>query len=424
MLTVKAYAKINLTLEVLGRRDDGYHDVTSVMQTIGLFDTLTVEPDREIVLECDVAELRSQDNLAAAAARLLRESTGCGAGARIRIEKGIPVSAGLGGGSSDAAAALRALNALWGLGLSTRELEPLAAQLGSDVPFFLHNGTAMVHGWGERVRPLPPADLQWMVVLSPDIRVPRKTAALYGMLDRSSHTRGALTRKLEARIRGGGDAPPQFLFNVFDAVAFDAYPGLDEYWRTLESLGAREIHLAGSGPSMFAPVSRREVGTALDLLLKHRHGWRSNLVSTVSAEDAGRLMSSMIAGASVGLLMASIFVSAGAVMLFVLSKATGPPPILERLSPVRAALSGVAAAYPAWGIVGAVMGLLYEISVEQAPGAGMGSPNLVFTLSVLLVTVLMAAPFVVLLRRVAAGVLVMALSFIALFGWFLPFFAR
>ena len=287
MLTLKAYAKINLTLEVLGRRDDGYHDVTSVMQTIGLFDTLSVEPAGEVVLECDVAELSSQDNLAAAAARLLRESTGCGAGARIRVDKGIPVSAGLGGGSSDAAAALRALNALWGLGLSTRELEPLAAQLGSDVPFFLHNGTAMVHGRGERVRPLPPADLQWMVVLSPDIRVPRKTAALYGMLDRSSHTRGALTRKLEARIRGGGDAPPQFLFNVFDAVAFDAYPGLDEYWRTLESLGAREIHLAGSGPSMFAPVSRREVGTALDLLLKHRHGWRSNLVSTVSAEDAG-----------------------------------------------------------------------------------------------------------------------------------------
>ena len=135
-------------------------------------------------------------------------------------------------------------------------------------------------------------------------------------------------------------------------------------------------------------------------------------------------MSSMIAGAGVGLLMASIFVSAGAVMLFVLSKETGPPPIMERLSPIRAALSGVAAAYSAWGIIGAVMGLLYEISVEQAPGAGMGSPNLVFTLSVLLITVMMAAPFVVLLRRVAAGVLVMALSFIALFGWFLPFFAR
>ena len=135
-------------------------------------------------------------------------------------------------------------------------------------------------------------------------------------------------------------------------------------------------------------------------------------------------MSSVIAGASVGLLMASIFVSAGAVMLFVLLRETGPHPVLERLSPIRAALSGVAVAYPAWGIVGAVMGLLYEISIEQAPGAGMGSPNLVFTLSVLLVTVLMAAPFVVLMRRVAAGVLVMALSFIALFGWFLPFFAR
>ena len=286
MLTTRAYAKVNLTLEVLGRRDDGYHDVVSIMQTIGLFDTLSVEPHGEILLECDVPELASQDNLAAAAARLLQEETGCRQGARIRIEKGIPVAAGLGGGSSDAAAALRALNETWGLGLSIGELEALAARLGSDVPFFLHNGTAMAQGRGERVRPLPPIDTQWLVVLSPDIRVANKTAALYGMLDRSVYTRGALTRKLEARIRGGGDAPPQFLFNVFDTVAPSAYPGIDRYRGTLEALGAREIHLAGSGPSLFAPMPRREVGTAIDLLLRHRHGWRSSLVSTVSAEEA------------------------------------------------------------------------------------------------------------------------------------------
>ncbi|MCH8109643.1 MAG: hypothetical protein IIB15_05895, partial [Chloroflexi bacterium] len=103
---------------------------------------------------------------------------------------------------------------------------------------------------------------------------------LYGRLTDVNFTRGSLTRKLEARINGGGDTPPQFLFNAFDDVAFDAFPGLESYWNTLYSLGAREIHLAGSGPSLFAPVSRKEVGTALHLMLKHQHGMEAYLVST------------------------------------------------------------------------------------------------------------------------------------------------
>jgi 4-diphosphocytidyl-2-C-methyl-D-erythritol kinase len=288
MLTRKAYAKVNLTLEVLGRRDDGYHDVVSVMQTIGLYDTLTLAPADSVSFECNVAELQSDENLVVMAAKLLGEFARCDNGVDIRLEKRIPSSAGLGGGSSDAAATLKGLNDLWDLGLSMQDLEPLAAQLGSDVPFFLHNGTAMVQGRGEQVRSLPPADLQWMVVLSPDILLPDKTATLYRSLGESSFTRGALTRKLEARLRGGGDAPPQFLFNAFDSVAVDAFPGIKEYWDTLASLGAREIHLAGSGPSMFAPVSRKEVGTAIELLLTHRHGWVSHLVSTVSADEADK----------------------------------------------------------------------------------------------------------------------------------------
>ena len=286
MLALKAHAKVNLTLEVLGRRDDGYHDIASIFQTVELHDTLTLEPADSITLKCDRPELESEDNLALRAARLLSEHTGCGKGARIGLEKGIPVSSGLGGGSSDAAAILRGLNRLWGLNLSHAELGPLAAQLGSDVPFFLHGGTAMVHGRGERVRPLPPADLQWMVILTPEIPLPRKTASLYARLGKPSFTIGALTRKLEARIRGGGDVPPQFLFNAFDAVAFDAFPGLEQYWSTFTSLGAREVHLAGSGPSMFAPVSRKEMGTALHLLLTHRYGWEARLVTAVGAQEA------------------------------------------------------------------------------------------------------------------------------------------
>jgi 4-diphosphocytidyl-2-C-methyl-D-erythritol kinase len=280
MLTLNAYAKINLTLEVQGRGDDGYHDIVSILQTISLHDTIILEHADDIELVCDIPELQSSDNLAVRAARLLKDKTGHAGGVGIGLKKGIPFPAGLGGGSSDAAVVLKGLNELWKLGMSIDDLTPLAAQLGSDVPFFLHGGTAMVQGSGERVRPLPPSDLDWIVLLVPRINVPNKTASVYSHITPSNYTAGMLTRKLEARIRGGGDVPPQFLFNVFDDVAFDAFPGLKEYWDAFRSLGAREIHLCGSGPSMFAPVSRRELGTAIQLLLQSKHGWQSHLVQT------------------------------------------------------------------------------------------------------------------------------------------------
>ena len=276
---MKAHAKVNLTLEVLRRREDGYHEMASIIQTIDLHDTLTLEPDDRITLECSVPELVSSDNLVLKAAHLLKDTAGYGKGARISLVKGIPVSAGLGGGSSDAAAALKGLNCLWGLGLSLDELMLVAAQLGSDVPFFLHGGTAMVQGRGEHVRPLAPADLEWLVVLAPEIELPDKTSFVYSRLSPSSYSAGHLTRKLEARIRGGGDVPPQFLFNAFDDLARDTFPGLDSYWDTFFALGAREIHVAGSGPALFAPVSRKEQGIALKSILRHRHGWRAHLVS-------------------------------------------------------------------------------------------------------------------------------------------------
>ncbi len=278
-ISIKARAKINLTLEVLGRRNDGYHEVAGIIQTIDLHDTLSVQPSDDTTLECDRPELVSSDNLVLRAAALLREQTGCDKGARMVLRKVIPVSAGLGGGSSDAAAALTGLNLLWELGLSKRELANMAAELGSDVPFFLYGGTAMVQGRGQRVRPLPPAGLKWVVVLSPAIDVPDKTATLYARLSPTDFSPGDLTRKLEARIRGSGDVPPDLLFNAFDDVARDAFPGLDDYWKTFLALGAREVHLAGSGPSLYAPVSGREQGAALALTLQDRHGWESHLAS-------------------------------------------------------------------------------------------------------------------------------------------------
>ena len=286
-IEIQAHAKINLTLEVLGKRPDGYHEIASIIQTVSLHDTLTLALADDLTLECDTPGLATDDNLVLKAATMLRAETGASQGARIVLRKSIPVSAGLGGGSSDAAAALIGLNRLWETGLSVDDLQPIAARLGSDVSFFLRGGTAMVHGRGELVRPLPPADIPWVVILSPDMQTPDKTASLYAAMTPSQHTGGLLTRKLEARVRGGGDVPPQFLFNAFDDVARKAFPGLGEVWDAFTALGAREVHVAGSGPSLFAPVSRRELGTALELMLRHKHGWEAHAVPLWQPPEAG-----------------------------------------------------------------------------------------------------------------------------------------
>ena len=218
------------------------------------------------------------------AAHLLRDATGVSHGASIALKKRIPIAAGLGGGSSDAAATLLALNRFWGTELTRDDLVPLAASIGSDVPFFLYGGTGRVFGRGERVQPLPSADLEWAVILTPQIDLPNKTAAMFSKIGPMDYTNGGLTRKLAARLSSKGDTPPQFLFNAFDEVAKEAVPELWTYWNAFHDLGAREIHLCGAGPSLYAPVSTKHHATAIQLLLQHRHGWEAHLVSMVDRE--------------------------------------------------------------------------------------------------------------------------------------------
>ena len=284
IIEVPAYAKVNFTLEVLGKRADGYHEIVSIMQTVSLHDTVTLEPANEITVSPALPGVPVRDNLAYRAAVQLAERTGTGRGASISLDKAIPQASGLGGGSSDAAAVLVGLNRLWGLGMGDGELAGLGAELGSDVPFFIRGGTAMVSGRGERVRTLPPVDQAWLVLLCPEIPLADKTAAMYSMVTPAHYTGGLLTRKLEARIRGGGDVPAEFLYNAFDEIALGAYHGLEEYRDALSSFGAREIHVAGSGPSLYAPMPRRDQGTAIALLLTSMRGWNAQLVSTVQPE--------------------------------------------------------------------------------------------------------------------------------------------
>jgi len=270
MLTVYAPAKINLVLEVLGKHND-YHRISSIVQSIDLCDVLNFQPDEEICFECDEASLKS-DNLVTQAATLLKESTKCSLGARIELRKHIPWGVGLGGGSSDAAATLLALNELWGLGLSLSELVRLASKLGSDVPFFIHHGTALVEGKGEKVTPLPSLPSTCFVLLVPPLpKISNKTKQMYNNLDAAHFTEGQFVQAALSSLRQGKAIDYSLMFNVFEKIAFDFFPGLDKYRKTLEEAGAPGVYLAGSGPCLFTFFSGEKKARELFSRLK-KHG--------------------------------------------------------------------------------------------------------------------------------------------------------
>ena len=255
MLNRLAPAKVNLVLEVLAKRDDGYHEIRSLVQTINLCDVISFERASGISLECTESNLQTSNNLVVRAAELLKEVSGGEKGVKIGLKKRIPWGVGLGGGSSDAAATLLTLNKLWGLELTTSDLVELAAKLGSDVPFFVYQGTALIEGRGEKVTPLLASAPSWFVLLLPPLpEVPHKTRQLYALLGSQHFTEGQfVSEALEAWSQKKRIAPP-LLYNVFDDIAFDAFPGLEGYWKRFEKAGAADIHLAGSGPAIFAPV--------------------------------------------------------------------------------------------------------------------------------------------------------------------------
>ena len=273
----EAHAKINLTLEVIGKRGDGYHNLVSIIQTIEMHDVVTVENASDLSVSCDDPGVPDEVNLALSAAKALCRYVGERRGARIHVSKKIPVAAGLGGGSADAAAALRALDRLWQTGLSDARLQEVAAEVGSDVPVLINGGTALVQGRGEDVKPLPNANLDWLLLASPASTIEGKTALMFSRMDPSMYTRGVLSHKLAGRIIGGGDVPEEFLFNVFRPIVRDVFPGWSDAHDQLASLGAREIFVSGAGPTMFAIPPSREIGVAWQLLLEQR-GTRTFLV--------------------------------------------------------------------------------------------------------------------------------------------------
>lgn len=273
MKKIKAHAfgKINLCLEVLAKRDDGYHEIRSVIRSVDIKDEIEVSVSNGLSLSCDSPNIQGEANLAFHAARLIQKVGGNRGGASIKIVKGIPISSGFGGGSSDAATVLVLLNRLWDLQLSNDSLRELGSQIGSDVPFFIEGGTAFVSGRGEIVRSLtPPQDTVFLLV-SPGIEVENKTSTMYSLLTPLDFTKGGLSRKLEARIRQGGDVPTQLFFNVFQEVAINSNPQLCEIVGAIKACGAKEVFLSGSGPGLFIPVKDIKTAGILKILLEHKY---------------------------------------------------------------------------------------------------------------------------------------------------------
>ncbi len=246
---IGAPAKLNLGLAVTGRRSDGYHKLVSLMVSLDLVDTVRVEPSAAFSLLCDDPALAGDDNLVLRAARAFQSATGERRAARITLTKRIPVAAGLGGGSGDAAATLIALDAVWGTNVPDALLLRLARDLGADVPFALYGGAMIARGIGDVLMPaLVP--VVWLVLVTPYAAIAGKTAALYGTLTHADFSVGVPILRQVAGLRQGEPLDPTLLDNTFLLPLESLSPPVREVRERIAALG-QATFLTGSGPTLY-----------------------------------------------------------------------------------------------------------------------------------------------------------------------------
>lgn len=254
----KAPAKINIGLRILGRREDGYHELISIMVPVSLFDTLYLSSGARagIRLDCGGRDdiPADESNLACRAARSFQKKTGIREGLYIRLTKNIPVAAGLGGGSSDAAAVLLALNDMYDLPLTPEELQSLALELGADVPFFLYGRPALAGGIGEILDPIKNWEKNWYVTVTPPFQV--STAWVYSQLNLE------LTSEADEDIFNSFKTEPikisQILVNDLEPVTSKRFPVINTLKKRLLAAGAEGAIMSGSGPTVFGVFSTKK----------------------------------------------------------------------------------------------------------------------------------------------------------------------
>lgn len=296
-IRLPSFAKINWSLRILGKRSDGYHEVTTTLQTISLHDDLLFEfsPDQDIALSCDNPQIPAgSENLIVRAAEALRDRCQVTKGARIHLHKSIPTQGGLGGGSSNAAVTLLALQRLWNVAVSVEELVTIAATLGVDVPFFLVGGHALATGRGTAITKLPDEEKTQLIVVHPRAGV--ATADAYKAMNSPALTSNnpipILSSSLEeANSRPSKLSSPRELNNDFELVIFDMEPEIERAKKSLLAAGAQSALLAGSGSSVFGIFADREAQQrALDEI-KVESGWRVFACVTVSRIEYARALS-------------------------------------------------------------------------------------------------------------------------------------
>ena len=284
IVEVPAYAKLNLVLEVLGRRSDGYHEVRTVLQTIDLADRLTFHPASGLNLQCDDPSLNGEANLVWQAAVSLAKSRDIQPRAHIHLEKHIPVAMGLGGGSSDAAATLLALNQLWQLNLSILELSGIAASLGSDVAFFLTGGTASAAGRGELVTPIRSLPSVPVTLICPTATFPEKTSRMFSRLTPEHFSEGERADLLTG-ILEGDEFVTDMQYNVFEQIVFQEFPELDVLCQRVEQAASSKVRLSGAGPALYCLPSSEDEFQRVSHALQPSSA-RVYLVHTISPGSA------------------------------------------------------------------------------------------------------------------------------------------
>ena len=281
-------------MRILGRRDDGYHELDTVFQTISLHDTIkfTATDDESIVTSCDdLSLLMGETNLVTRAARALHYRFAPKQGARIHLEKRIPMQAGLGGGSADAAVTLMGLSRLWELHASQKELIGIAAGLGADIPFFIFGGTAHGVGIGDQIEPLPDAPEVFLLIIKPNANI--DTADAYKALKKP-----ALTSLNSKTILSSSEAKEVFdsssfaaLQNDFEAIAFALEPEIERARAALLKAGARAALLAGSGSSVFGIFASEDAQRRAIQAIELETGWRVFPCKTVGRREYESMLS-------------------------------------------------------------------------------------------------------------------------------------
>ena len=291
MLCLKARAKINWTLDILGRRADGYHQMDMLMQSVRLADTLWLEESDRLTLEdagqgfrteagdgeaCAAPVPFDERNLAVKAARALQGAAGVKRGARMRLRKEIPSGAGMGGGSADAAAALIGLNRLWKLGFSTEELERIGLTVGADVPFLVRGGLCRAEGIGEKLTALTPAPQGWLVLWQPCDGL--STGEIFSAFDRTPSEKLARPQTLwaqQALLTGDWAALAASMKNVLEEVSVEKRPELNRALRRLEALGALRAMMTGSGSVVYGLFDAQAKAEAALAGLDNEKGFRT-----------------------------------------------------------------------------------------------------------------------------------------------------